>query len=141
MANVLTKMSPEVKKEFIKKLYNANTAKEPIGKILDELEQEIVKNRDNDLKESSKEPIYYDVRDKKPPLDKLCYMFFENKAHGGFGSWWIGKRISKYHCLMGETELVVLLDLTDRKEIGVGVTHWADLNELTKLLPDLCRRT
>lgn len=140
MANALTKMSPEVKKEFVRKLWNANTARD-IGKILDELEKEVIKNMNDKVQKPLTEPVYYDVRDKKPPLNKLCYMFYENKAYTGFGTWWIGERISDDHCMMGEKGLVVLLDLTDRKEIGIGVTHWADLDEFAKSLPDLCRRT
>ena len=88
---------------------------------------------------SLKNPNFHDVKDKLPPIGELVKVFFETAAYSGHGLWWQGIRVSETHFQMGGPghEHLRLIDLSDRHCSGVGVTDWAELNEIN--LPNLCR--
>ncbi len=67
-------------------------------------------------------------------------VFCESCAYGGRGVWIKGARISETRFHLGSNdEYSVVIDLTDRQTLGIGVTHWADLD--AENLPNLCRLT
>lgn len=129
MANALTKMSPEVKKEFVRKLWNANTARD-IGKILDELEHLILSKDIVKTVSSRNVPVCYDIRRQKPALQKDVYLFVTAPAFPRKGAWYKGKRINAIECVFDGFRMPILLDWSTSKlaYIQFGVTHWAELD-------------
>ena len=82
---------------------------------------------------------YFDVKDKLPPIGQMVKVFFELSVYGGHGIWWQGIRINENQFQLGSNKNNFYpIDKSDRKTLGIGVTHWADLKE--ENLPNLCRR-